>query len=191
VAFQRAIIRTGTIVALSALVAACSGAAGGAGPSAVPAASAAASPVPSATEAASAAPASAGPSPKAKPSLEIDLADIGEFLTAGITLLDLADTDLAVTVTYIDPGSGDSVGLGTYTLGPDDHLSNSVPPGTYRLDFRQPPDSTTGPTCTIEVGDTDAYSFVAVTGAVAVSRAGLTPTDARELFVATSSLCGR
>lgn len=112
-------------------------------------------------------------------------------MTSSITLLDLADDDLVVTVTYIDPASGDAFALGIYPLGSMARLTNSVPPGTYRLDFRQPPDSASGPSCTIEVGDADAYVFVAVQDAVAISRTGTTPTDARELFVATSSLCQR
>jgi hypothetical protein len=141
------------------------------------------------TEAPSPAAASVALSPKARSSLDIDLAELDAYLTSSITLLDLADDDLAATVTYLDPGSEASVALGTYTLGSMDQMTNSVPPGTYRLDFRQPPDSTTGPSCTIEIADAEGYVFAAVEDAVAISRTGTTQTDARELFVATSSLC--
>ncbi|MDO8485288.1 MAG: hypothetical protein Q7S35_10135 [Candidatus Limnocylindrales bacterium] len=191
-AHQRAIVRAGTTFAIATLIAACGGASA---PSSVPAApptsspSTTASPTASVTEAPSAAPASVAPSPKARPSLDIDLAELDAYLTSSITLLDLADDDLAVTVTYVDPGSEESASLGTYTLASMDQMTNSVPPGTYRLDFRQPPDSTTGPSCTIEIADADGYVFAAVDDAVAISRTGTAPTDARELFVATSSLC--
>jgi hypothetical protein len=109
--------------------------------------------------------------------------------TATITLLDLADAELAVSVAFIDPDSGQSDALGTYTVGPSAQISNAVPPGTYRLDFREPAGSATGPTCTIEVKKEETYSFIAVPGAIAVSRAGFTPITVRDLFVATSSLC--
>ena len=112
-------------------------------------------------------------------------------MTSSITLVDLADDDLAVTVSYVDPGSEDSIDLGTYTLEPSDQVTNQVPPGTYRLDFRQPADSTTGPACTIEIGEADAYVFAAVQDAVAISLTGAPPKDAGELFISTSSLCAR
>ena len=197
---QRAIIPTGTsvakftLLALVALLAACGGAAV---PSSAPTASPARSPSSTATPAASAietpsaAPASPAPSPRVRPSLAIDLAELDAYLTSSITLIDLAETDLAVTVAYVDPDSGDSASLGTYTLESMDQMTHSVPPGTYRLDFRQPADSPAGPSCTIEIADADGYVFAAVDDAVAIGRTGTTPTDARELFVATSSLCQR
>jgi hypothetical protein len=113
------------------------------------------------------------------------------YLTATIRLLDLADGDLAVTVSFVDPSSPQTQPLGVYTLGPSGQESDPVPPGTYRLDFRQPPGSTSGATCTITVTKGDVYTFVAIPGAVAVSRAGYAPTKAADLFVATSSLCHR
>lgn len=111
------------------------------------------------------------------------------YFTATITLLDLADGDLSVTVTFIESSGGQSDALGTYSLGPSAQISNSVPPGTYRLDFREPANRPSGPTCTIDIKDGQTYSFVAVPGAIAVRRAGFTPTTVRDLFVATSSLC--
>ncbi len=92
-------------------------------------------------------------------------------------------------VAYVDPGGDDSISLGTYSLASTDQLSNQVPAGTYRLDFRQPADSKTGPTCTIEIADGDAYVFAAVDGAIAITLAGEEPSAPGDLFVATSSLC--
>jgi hypothetical protein len=111
--------------------------------------------------------------------------------SATIKFLDLADGDLAVTVAFIDPSSPQPQALGTYTLGSSGQESDKVPPGTYRLDFRQPPGGKTGPTCTITIKKAGVYTFVAVPGAIAVSRAGYTPTKAGELFAPTSSLCGK
>jgi len=200
VAHQGTSIRTGKSVAivavfpLLALLAACGGAAvSSPAPTASPAPSPSptATPAPSATETPSATPASPAPSPRVRPSLAIDLAELGAYLTSSITLVDLAETDLAVTVAYVDPDSGDSASLGTYTLGSMEQMTNSVPPGTYRLDFRQPADSPAGPSCTIEIGDADGYVFAAIENSVAIARTGAAPTETRELFVATSSLCQR
>jgi hypothetical protein len=129
------------------------------------------------------------PSAPSKPLPSIDQAELDAFLTSSITLIDLADDDLAVTVSYIDPDSEQSIDLGTYSLGSLDQMTNQVPPGTYRLDFRQPANSATGPSCTIEIGDAEGYAFAAVTDAIAISRTGVKPKDVRELFVSTSSLC--
>lgn len=126
-------------------------------------------------------------SPHPRPSF--DSAAVSAYLTGKITLLNLADADLAATVTYIDPASGQSEALGTYSVQSFAQQTYALPPASYRLDFRQPPGSSTGPRCTIAVKDGQAYSFVAVPGAIAISRAGYTPANARDLFVATSSLC--
>jgi hypothetical protein len=121
--------------------------------------------------------------------MDVDLEEVAAYLTAGITLLDLAETDIAVDVSYLDPTSGEPFPVGTYTLEPEEQLSNSVPPGVYELTFRQPASGADAETCTIEVGETDTYVFATLGAAVAVTRAGETPGDATELFIATSSLC--
>lgn len=160
-------------------------------PSPVPSPSAIATPAPVATATAKASKprSSAGPQPSASPDIAAIIGSYSAYFTATIRLLDLADGDLAVTVTFIDPNSPQPQALGTYTLGSSGEQSDSVPPGTYRLDFRQPSGSTTGPTCTITIKKGGVFSFIAVPGSIAVSQAGYTPTKAGELFVPTSSLC--
>ena len=131
------------------VVAACGG---GAAPTSVPMASA----NPTSAPIASAAPTEAvvptqppAPSTSAKPRPSIDQAELDTFLTSSITFIDLADDDLAVVVSYVDPNSDDSFDLGTYTLASTEQMTNQVPPGTYLLDFRQPADSMSGSTCAI------------------------------------------
>jgi hypothetical protein len=179
-------------VAMFALaVAACGG---GAAPTSVPTASISptSAPVASAAPTEAVVPAeSPAPSTSAIPRPSIDQAQLDAFLTSSITLIDLADDDLAVIVSYVDPSSDKPFDLGTYTLASTEQMTNQVPPGTYLLEFRQPADSTSGSTCTIEISDTDSYVFAAINGAIAINRTGATPTDARELFVATSTLCGK
>jgi len=192
-------VRAAGIVAVALFTVACSAAPGSslvavvspassppatAAPTAPPTASPSEAPTPPPTASPSAA-----PSASARPRPSIDQADLDAILTSSITLLDLADDDLAVMVAYVDPDSDEAIDLGTYSLAFAEQQTNQVPPGVYRLDFRQPVDDATGATCTIDLSDGEAYTFAAIDGGVAVSRAGDTPTDARELFVATSSLC--
>jgi hypothetical protein len=195
----RRIARAGFGIILVVVIAACSGAAATtvsptglvtpAGPSSSPVETA--TPTESTAPTDSAAPtASPEPSASHKPLPSIDQAQLDAYLTSSITLIDLADDDLSVTVSYADPSSNESIDFGTYALASTEQMTNQVPPGTYRLEFHQPAKSTTKQTCTIEVSDSDAYTFAAVKGAVAISRTGTKPKNVRDLFVSTSSLCG-
>lgn len=178
-------------VAIATLLTACSApAVSTADPASPPPASSVAdAPTPSPAATASAVPPTRTPSPRPRPSLDIDPAELDAYLTSSITFLDLADEDLAVVVLYLDPSSDVPLPLGTYTLESMDQLTNEAPPGTYLLEFHQPADSTSATSCTIEVADTQGYVFAALGDAIAISTTGSAPTDARELFVATSSLC--
>lgn len=157
-------------------------------PSAAPTVAPASPASPAATE--SLAPtATPAPSRSHKPLPSIDQTELDTYLTSSITLLDLAEGDLSVAVGYLDTTSGEAIDLGTYDLSSTEQRTDQVPPGTFKLEFRIP--GVTKPqACTIEVGDKDAITFAAVDGAVAVAKAGSKPAAARELFVATSSLCG-
>ncbi len=183
---------------LVALLAACSGssassapvgAVGSEPPTTAAESSAASEPPASPTEVASASAPASAPAASKKPRPSIDAQEIAAVLTSSITLLDVADTDFSATVTYIDPSSGTKAALGTYVVGASEHLSESVPAGTYQIDFRLPSTARTTLTCTIAVKDGGAFTFVAVPGAIAVSRGVATPASAADLFVATSSLC--
>lgn len=197
------ILRASATVALVTALAACSGAPAPSQVAAVsPVASPTASPAPTASQSPAVSPSPASsdtlaptespaPSTSHKPIPSIDQAELDAIMTASITLIDLADADLAVTVAYVDPGSAKAFDLGTYSLKFTEQLTNQLPAGTYRLDFRQPAASKTGPTCTIEVADGEAFTFAAIDGAVAISKTGATPKAVRDLFVATSSLCGK
>jgi hypothetical protein len=198
------VLRALAIVALSAALAACTAAPAASSPVAVTPVANGAVPAPSSVEA-SASPAAAiaspsdtlaptdspTPSRSRKPIPSLDPAELDAIMTSSITLVDLADADLAVSVAYVDPGSTKPFDLGTYKLGFTEQLTNKVPVGTYRLDFRQPATSKTGPRCTITIADGDAFTFAAIDGAVAITKAGVAPKAAGDLFVATSPLCGK
>jgi hypothetical protein len=181
-------------ILIAASIAACGGAAA---PSVAPSVAVATPPSaaptvapasPAATE--SIAPtATPAPSRSHRPLPSIDQTELDAYLTSSITLLDLAEGDLSVAVGYLDTTSGEAIDLGTYDLSSNEQRTDQVPPGTFKLEFRTP--GTAKPqACTIEIGDKDAITFVAIEGAVAIGMAGSKPADAKELFVSTSSLCG-
>lgn len=119
----------------------------------------------------------------------MDLDEIAAYLTSSITLLDLAEADLAVVITYHDPGSETPFPLGSYRLDSMEQVTNDAPPGRYTLEFHQPAAASTATTCTIEVGSDEGYVFAALGDAIALTSTGSTPSVADDLFVATSSLC--
>lgn len=197
------VIRALAIVALGAALAACTAAAATTPSptiSSVPSSAVAPSPTdappppanPTASPSDTLAPTdSPTPSRSRKPIPSLDPAELDAIMTSSITLIDLADAGLAVSVAIVDPSSTKPFDLGTYKLGFTEQLTNQVPPGTYRLEFRQPATSKTGPGCTITIADGEAYTFAAIDGAVAISKTGESPKTADDLFVATSSLCGK
>jgi hypothetical protein len=111
------------------------------------------------------------------------------MFNASIRLFNLADGDLAVNVAFVDPSSPEPEPIGTYTIAQSGRQSAAVPPGTYQLEFHQVSGNVPGSICTIVIKDAGPYTFIAVPGAIAVSRAGYNPIKARDLFVPTSSLC--
>jgi hypothetical protein len=188
----RAVSRTAAIAVIALVIVACWGTAA---PSAPPASGATASPVPSASPAPattvtpSAAPATPSPSRKPRPSLDIDPAELDAYMTSSITFLDLADEDLAVVVTYLDPDSDVPFPLGTFGLESMDQVTNDAPPGTYTLEFHQPADSASATSCTIQIADAEGYVFAALGDAIAITSSTTPPSTAGDLFVATSTLC--
>jgi hypothetical protein len=195
----RTVLRAGIGIILVMVVGACSGAAAPTTAPSIPVASAEPSPslaesvapTQGATPIDSAASSdSPEPSTSHKPLPSIDQAELDAYLTSSITLIDLADEGLSVTASYLDPSSDEAIDFGTYELGATEQMTHQVPPGTYQLEFHQPADSTAKQTCTVEISDADAYTFAAVSGAIAISRTGTKPKDVGDLFVSTSSLCG-
>lgn len=188
----RTISRMAAIAIIALVIVACSGTAA---PTPPPDAAAMASPVPSASPAPaitvtpSAAPATPAPSRKPRPSLDIDPAELDAYMTSSITFLDLADEDLAVVVTYLDPDSDVPFPLGTFGLDSMDQVTNEAPPGTYTLEFHQPADSASATSCTIQIADAEGYVFAALGDAIAITSSEIPPNTADDLFVATSTLC--
>jgi hypothetical protein len=195
VANEQTLLRATAYLAITALIAACSGATAASPP---PTASPTNSPVPTTSPPTpepslavtpSLVPATPRPTPKPRPSLDVDLDELDAYMTSSITLLNLADDSLSVSVAYIDPAGGAPFPLGAFPLGSMDQVTNEAPPGTYTLEFHQPADNTLATSCTIEIADAEGYVFAALDDAIAISSTAAVPGDAGDLFVATSSLC--
>ena len=127
-------------------------------------------------------------SPHARPSF--DPKELAALLSARITVLDVADSDLAVVVAYVDPKSGTSSPVGTFPVGSLEQLTEPVPAGRYALEFRLPAAATSGPRCTIDIADGGRVQFVAAgPDAIAVTTAATNPTSKSALLVPSSALC--
>lgn len=146
-------------------------------PTATPTSTPTSTPSPTATETAS---------PEGSPTPTIDFS---EFLTAEISIANLADDTLEVAVSLIDPETGDSQPAATFTLKSFQITSQAIFPGRYQLDFTYPSGAGVDGTCTFDVVSGDIYQFVAVAEGIAIYREGLEPQSGENLFVTTSYLC--
>jgi hypothetical protein len=126
---------------------------------------------------------SPGPTPCPTP---IDLAP---YLTAEITLVNLASVTITADVLIVDPDTKQSQSLATQTLDPQGFVSEKVLPLPYTVEFTKAGAEEPYASCTVTMSDVQIYDFAALDDAVAVSLRGATPTDPDELWVDTSSLC--
>ncbi len=126
---------------------------------------------------------SPGPAPCPTP---IDLAP---YLTAELTLVNLASVAITVDVLVVDPDTKQSQSLATQTVDPQGYVSQKVLPLPYTIQFTKAGADTPYATCTLNMTDVQAFDFAALDDAVAVELRGATPTDPDELWVDTSSLC--
>ncbi|MBI2846045.1 MAG: hypothetical protein HYX86_05810 [Chloroflexi bacterium] len=115
--------------------------------------------------------------------------DFSEFLTAEISIANLADDTLEVALSWIDPETGSVQPAATFTLKSFQITSQAIFPGRFQLDFAYLSGATAVGTCTLEVVSGDLYQFVAVSEGIAIYREGQEPQSGEDLFVATSYLC--
>ena len=173
---------------LAVAVAACDGAAvvtPGPTPTALAAPTAsppAATPSPATTIPPSATPGTGGsPGPSA-----IDLLPL---LTSQITVVNLVDQPLTLTVTLLDPDSDDEFEVGTFDLQPLQVTTQSVIPARLRLEFAFGGSSGTIGLCTIDVADGEELQFAAIATGVAITATGQEPANPADLNVSTAARC--
>jgi hypothetical protein len=126
------------------------------------------------------------PDPNATP--EPTPIDLLPFLTAELTVVNLAEEQVALTVTLLDPESTDEYELGTFELEPLQVTTQSVIPARFRLDFGFAGGASAG-TCTIDIEDGDQVQFAIIETGIAITTSGTEPADPAELVVTTASRC--
>jgi hypothetical protein len=114
--------------------------------------------------------------------------DIAPFLTSEVTILNLGDAPLGVTVTLLDPDSAEEFTIGTFHLEAGQVTHQSIIPALFRLDFGYSGVSDLG-SCAITVGEAEQIQFAAVPTGIAMATSGAAPADPAEMLVATSSRC--
>jgi hypothetical protein len=114
--------------------------------------------------------------------------DLAPFLTAELTVVNLEDDPLAVTVTILDPESTDEYEVTTIDIAPLQVTAQAVFPARYRLDFAYPGASGSAGVCVIDVAEQEEVQF-AMLSRGGVITAGTEPDDPAELAIATSSRC--
>jgi hypothetical protein len=114
--------------------------------------------------------------------------DIAPFLTSEVTILNLSDAPLTVTVTLLDPESTDEFTIGTFHLEAGQVTHQSIVPALFRLDFGFTGVSDAG-TCAITVGEAEQIQFAVVPTGIVFATNGAEPADPAEMIVATSSRC--
>jgi hypothetical protein len=113
--------------------------------------------------------------------------DLRPLLTSEVTVVNLGEGPLSVSVVALDPESDDEYEIGTFEIMALQVATQSVPPALFRLEFAYPDTQRVDAgRCTIEIADGEAIEF-AVIEAGAVIAAGR-PDVAGE-SVATSARC--
>jgi hypothetical protein len=112
--------------------------------------------------------------------------DVLPYLTSEVTVVNLADAGVEVTVTLVDADSADEFEIGTFELAPLQVTSQAVVPARYRLDFNL--GGGNEETCTIDIGD-EELQFAVIESGIAITTSGAEPDDPAEMVVATSSRC--
>ena len=111
------------------------------------------------------------------------------ILTAEVTVVNLAEAPLTVTVTLLDPESTDAYEIGTIEVAPLQVTSQSVLSARLRLEFDYPGGSAAeAGTFVFDIEEGDEIQF-AVLEQGGVITGGDEPDDPAELVIATSSRC--
>jgi hypothetical protein len=114
--------------------------------------------------------------------------DVAPYLTSDITVVNLGDTTLALTVALLDPDSTQEFVIGTFQIQPEQVNSQAIIPALFRLDFGYSGVDDVG-SCTITVGDGEQLQFAAIPQGIVITSNGPEPADPAEMIVATAARC--
>ena len=114
--------------------------------------------------------------------------DVAPYLTSEVTVVNLGDAPLALTVSLLDPDSADEFTIGTFELQPNQVTTQAVIPALLRLDFGYTGVDDVG-SCAITIEDGEQLQFAVVAGGIVMTSSAGEPEDAAEMIVSTSSRC--
>jgi hypothetical protein len=114
--------------------------------------------------------------------------DVAPYLTSDLTVINLGDATLRLTVALLDPDSTDEFVIGTFEIQPEQVNSQAIIPALFRLDFGYSGVADAG-SCTITIADGEQLQFAVVPQGVAITTSGPEPADPAEMIVATASRC--
>ena len=114
--------------------------------------------------------------------------DLAPFLTAELTVVNLDDAPLAVTVKFLDPESNEEFEVTTIDVAPLQLTAQAVPPARYRLEFDYPGNSAAAGVCVIDIAEEEEVKFAML------ARGGVITTDTEpeepaEMAITTSARC--
>ena len=114
--------------------------------------------------------------------------DIAPYLSAEVTVVNLSDNPLGLTVTLLDPESTDEFTIGTFALQPEQATFQSIIPALFRLDFGFSGVDDAG-SCDITIADAEQVQFAVIATGIVITTSAGEPADPAEMIVATSSRC--
>jgi hypothetical protein len=113
--------------------------------------------------------------------------DITPYLTVHVTLLNLADEAVDVSIDFSDSGQTGTVSK--LHLESFDGLAESIPEGEYLLTFTRASAPSKPATCRIKVKDGDEVHFAVFAKDITIVSPGAPPKASADLFVGSSPLC--
>jgi hypothetical protein len=116
------------------------------------------------------------------------LPDLAPYLTAGLSMVNISDSDIDVILELVDNDSGTKVVVVRGSLGQAGSSERKVPRGTYVLTFT-PKATGVAAVCTFSMDDEDAIEFVALRDHIVVTKSGFSPATGADIDIATSRLC--
>jgi hypothetical protein len=115
--------------------------------------------------------------------------DLRPLLTAELTVVNLGDAPLVVTVTILDPDSTDEYPVGSFELEPLQVTAQAVLAARFRLEFDYPGGTAAeAGTCVIDVAEREQLQFAVLERGGAITT-GTEPKDPKDLVIATASRC--
>jgi hypothetical protein len=114
--------------------------------------------------------------------------DLLPYLSAQVTVVNLSDQPLSVSVLLLDPESTASYDVGSFDLQPLQVTTQAVVSARLHLQFYLGAGFHIG-TCTINIGEGEQIQFAVLEDGIAFTTSSGEPNDATEMLVETAKRC--